>query len=155
MALASILPSDDFDFFLCGPVGFMQSIYDGLRGANIADERIYAEAFGASGLLRHSDRPTRGNATGRQPTGVRYLCAIRKNRNLDAGFGSLLELAETAGLTPEFQCRIGSCGTCRTQLLKGAVAYETQPSADVDDGHALICCAVPAQVANSEVRLEL
>jgi ferredoxin-NADP reductase/predicted pyridoxine 5'-phosphate oxidase superfamily flavin-nucleotide-binding protein len=156
MALASILPSDDFDFFLCGPVGFMQSIYDGLRGAKIADERIYAESFGASGLRRHSDRPTPGTMrlAASQPVSVTFARS-GKTATWTPGSGSLLELAETAGLTPEFQCRIGSCGTCRTQLLKGTVAYETQPSADVDDGHALICCAVPAEVANSEVSLEL
>ena len=58
--------------------------------------------------------------------------------------GSLLDLAETRGLSHEFSCRKGHCGTCRTRILKGAVTYAKSPSYNVRDGEALICIAVPA-----------
>ena len=57
--------------------------------------------------------------------------------------GTLLELAEARGLTPEYSCREGHCGTCRTRLLKGAVTYIKEPGASVGADDVLICCAVP------------
>lgn len=60
------------------------------------------------------------------------------------GDGTLLELAEARGLTPEFSCRAGSCGTCHTRVLKGQVAYPNPPSSPIPEGEALICCSVPA-----------
>ena len=61
-ALQYVLPFNDYDFYLCGPAGFMQSLYDGLRALNIADERIHAEAFGPAGLRREIKRPGPGHA---------------------------------------------------------------------------------------------
>jgi uncharacterized protein len=58
--------------------------------------------------------------------------------------GTLLELAEARGLSPDFGCRGGTCGTCRTHIVEGAVAYISLPDFKVSDGEALICCAVPA-----------
>jgi ferredoxin len=70
--------------------------------------------------------------------------------------GTLLELAESRGLSTAFSCRAGSCGSCRTQLLAGSVTYPKPPSASVPDGEVLICCAVPAQTpADVENRIEL
>ena len=57
---------------------------------------------------------------------------------------SLLELAEARGLQPEFSCRAGTCGSCKTKVLQGAVSYLTPPTAPVAEDEALICCAVPA-----------
>lgn len=153
-AIASVVPLDDCDFFICGPAGFMQSLYDRLRDLNVADERIHAEAFGTVGLHRKGSlQIPRENAiaVAKQPVTVTFARS-GATAIWSPGYGSLLELAEAAGLQPEFQCRIGSCGTCRTRLQKGDVAYETQPTADIDDAHALICCAFPA---NSELILEL
>jgi ferredoxin len=59
--------------------------------------------------------------------------------------GSLLELAESRGLRPEFSCRGGSCGTCKTRLISGEVNYPQPPAEAPDAGEVLICCAVPAQ----------
>jgi ferredoxin len=60
------------------------------------------------------------------------------------GEGTLLDLAERAGLQPEWGCREGSCGTCRTRVEAGAVAYPDRlPPAGPPDS-ALVCCAVPA-----------
>ena len=67
-----------------------------------------------------------------------------KEARWQPGSGSLLELAEARGLTPEYSCRGGSCGTCAVKVLAGKVTYETRPSAKVDADKALICCAVPA-----------
>src|SRR6185369_6163221 len=70
--------------------------------------------------------------------------ASGKEARWEPGSGSLLELAEARGLQPEFSCRGGTCGSCRTRILAGAVAYTKTPEFAVGPDEALICCSVPA-----------
>jgi ferredoxin-NADP reductase len=145
--IKAALPFDDYDFYLCGPAAFTQAIYDGLRDLNVADVRIHAEAFGPSTLKRRTDGPA---ATFVQPPAATepvpvYFSASSKEARWTPDSGSLLELAESRGLTPEFSCRGGSCGTCKTRLLSGQVHYPNPPAELPQDGGVLICCVVPAQ----------
>ena len=71
--------------------------------------------------------------------------ASAKEARWSPASGSLLELAESRGLTPPFSCRSGTCGSCRTKIVEGEVTYHTAPSAEVDKDEALICCAVPVE----------
>ncbi|MBR0893760.1 pyridoxamine 5'-phosphate oxidase family protein [Bradyrhizobium tropiciagri] len=159
MALLSrVLPFNDYDFYLCGPPQFTQSLYDALRGYNVADNRIHAEAFGPSSLVRKRDAvtaapPRRPAATTSVP--VAFTASMKEARWTPES-GTLLELAEARGLSPAFSCREGNCGSCRTQLQAGAVTYLREPTAEVDDDEVLICCAVPAQPeTDGEGRLQL
>ncbi|WP_455925845.1 FAD-binding oxidoreductase [Pseudomonas putida] len=137
------LPLDDYDFYLCGPAGFLQDLYDGLQGINVPDSRIHAEAFGPSALRRsHNAAPQPPAAS--VPTPV-YFNASATEARWTPGDGSLLELAERRGLNPEFSCRGGSCGTCSTRLISGSVHYPTPPAQMPAAGRVLICCAVPGQ----------
>jgi len=144
--LCRTLPFNDYDFYMCGPPAFMQSIYDDLRALNVADGRIHAEAFGPASLKRHGD-VVEDVAPARIPsdtaTPVMFVKSGKEARWVPEG-GSLLDLAEARGLSPEFGCRGGTCGTCRTHVVEGAVAYVTPPDFKVADDEALICCAVPA-----------
>ncbi len=139
------LPLDDYDFYLCGPAGFLQDMYDGLRGVNIPDVRIHAEAFGPSSLQRSQTLPPPGlqqPPAASEPTPV-YFSASATEGRWKPGGGSLLELAESRGLSPEFSCRGGSCGTCSTRLISGSVHYPNPPAQLPTPGQVLICCAVP------------
>lgn len=145
--LKAKLPFDDHDFYLCGPEGFMQQMYDGLRKLNIADARIHAEAFGPSSLQRTTDdgestKPAIPVSTSAVP--VLFMRSAKEAR-WSPETGSLLDLAEQRGLTPEFSCRGGSCGTCRTKVISGRVTYPKRIEMQVPDDEALICCAVPAE----------
>lgn len=151
--LRRTLPFDDFDFYLCGPAGFMQQMYDGLRSLNIADGRIRAEAFGPSSLRRDAVGGAETSQVALEAaeasTPVTFALANRRVAWLP-GSGSLLELAERSGLEPEFGCRDGTCGTCRTRVVSGNVAYPGRTPPELGQGAALICCAVPArQVADA------
>ena len=144
--LKAVLPFDDHDFYLCGPAAFMQSLHDGLRALGIADARIHAEAFGPSSLRRSpaAAAPPVVAAAGAVP--VRFMKS-GVAATWTPGAGSLLELAERAGLQPEFGCRSGSCGSCSVRVAHGAVAYP-DGVAPAGDG-ALICSAVPASAVLS------
>jgi ferredoxin-NADP reductase/predicted pyridoxine 5'-phosphate oxidase superfamily flavin-nucleotide-binding protein len=143
--LTRFLQFNDYDFYLCGPPAFTQALYDGLREYNIADERIHTEAFGPSSLKRSTDSAAPELApASTKPVPVMFMDTLKEAR-WTPDSGTLLELAEARGLEPEFSCREGNCGTCRTRLLKGAVTYIKQPVAARAQDEVLICCAVPAQ----------
>jgi uncharacterized protein len=138
------LPFDAYDFYLCGPPPFMQGLYDQLSDIGVADTRIHAEAFGPASLKRREpDNVDALLPVSDTPVPVAFAKSGKEAR-WDAAAGSLLDLAEARGLTPEYSCRGGSCGTCAVKVLAGKVTYETRPSAKVGADQALICCAVPA-----------
>ena len=156
--LSRSLPFGDYEFYLCGPGGFMQGLYDGLRGFGIGDERIHAEAFGPASLTRTGNTVTA--AVPLAPVADTAVPVIFMESLKEARWtpdsGSLLELAEARGLSPEFSCREGHCGTCRTRLLAGEVTYLKPPQASVGEGEVLLCCARPAKPSGTDgPRLEL
>ncbi len=59
------------------------------------------------------------------------------------GQQTLLEHLEINQVQVEYQCRSGYCGSCRTRLLKGRVAYHNKPLALIQDGEILPCCCIP------------
>lgn len=143
--LRNTLPLDGYDFYMCGPPPFMQGLYDQLRSIGTPDERIHAEAFGPASIKRTRDRSSAKSAApvSTQPVPVAFSVSGREAR-WEPGSGSLLELAEARGLTPDYSCRGGTCGTCAVRVLSGAVAYPEPPQARIPEGSALICCAMPA-----------
>lgn len=150
--LKTILDMEDYDqvdFVLCGPGNFTQGLYDSLRDLDIRDARIHAETFGPSTLCRKPDPDALLFAQPPEATVSVPVVFQRsaKEARWQPGSGSLLELAESQGLHPEFSCRGGSCGTCKTRLISGTVNYPQPPVAVPDAGEVLICCAVPAQNA--------
>ena len=154
--LKSYLPFDDYDFYVCGPAGFMQDVYDGLRKLNVDDARIHAETFGPSRLARVPDAAATTKPlvpVSADPVPVLFMRSAKEARWLPDS-GSLLDLAEQRGLTPEYSCRGGTCGSCRTKLVSGRVAYPTPTELTVPDDEVLICCARPAE-GSGPVQLDI
>lgn len=116
---------DQADFVLCGPGSFTQALYDELRDLDVADQRIHAETFGPSTLRRRADplAPVIEQPAAATDAVTVIFRSAQINAKWQPASGSLLELAESQGLRPEFSCRGGSCGTCRTRLISGQVNY--------------------------------
>lgn len=54
---------------------------------------------------------------------------------------SLLSLLEKNNIYIDYQCRIGLCGICKTDILKGKVKYTSEPLAFfIPDKEILPCC---------------
>ena len=144
-----ILSLDDYDFFLCGAAGFMQSQYNALIELGVSDNRIFAEAFGPASL--HRQQVIQSTEPEQKLEASESLIKFTKSKfeqSWGRGEKTLLETAEDHGLTPEFSCRNGSCGACITKINAGKVTYRTKPSATVKQNEVLICCAVPAKGSN-------
>lgn len=61
----------------------------------------------------------------------------------DGSPASILDLAEAAGLDPDFSCREGICNTCMSSIQEGNVEYVRAPLDPPPPGKVLICCTRP------------
>jgi ferredoxin len=155
--LKSLLPFDDHEFYLCGPPGFMQALYDGLRDLGVRDARLQAEAFGPSSLKRRPDgaaaAPPPPAPPARQATVV--FATTGEAAEWTPERGTLLEFAEGKGLSPPFSCRAGHCGSCATRMTAGRVTYAEPTAWRPGEGEVLLCCALPAADGDGPVVLDL
>lgn len=154
--LQQLLPLDDYDFYLCGPPPFMQAVFRLVRSLGVSKDRIAYEFFGPATVLEPEaalvkPAPLPAVATAEQAAGapgaagaitVTFRKSGRSATWVD-GAESLLSFAESHGLAPEFSCRAGVCGTCKTGLVDGEVNYFEEPLDDPGAGQVLICCARP------------
>lgn len=149
--LKSLLPFDDYEFYVCGPGPFMESIYADLKELNIGDERIHYEYFGKGRALA-STRPEQAatiDLHDRSPVPVQFAKS-GVEVVWDADKGTLLDLAESVGLDAAYSCRSGVCQTCAVPMLAGSVDYADPPAAEPPAGMALICSAYPAPKTDGE-----
>jgi ferredoxin-NADP reductase len=122
--LAAAMPSPDA-VFVCGPAALIDAVREHC-------DNVYSESFVAPTL----ELPT-------EPSGGRVTFADSGIEVVDDG-RSLLEQAESAGLTPASGCRMGICHTCTRRKACGVVrnlttgAVSTAPDEDVQ-----ICVSVP------------
>jgi uncharacterized protein len=144
--LQSLLPLDDYDFYLCGPPAFMQVIYRMLRDLGVQKQRIAYEFFGPATVLDTEVKPVAPKMAAALSTDL-PIVEFRKSgitANWDGASESLLAFAEAQGLSPAFSCRAGICSTCKSGLISGEVKYFEDPLDDVEAGFALLCCSKPA-----------
>lgn len=159
--LQRLLPLDDYDFYLCGPPPFMQAVYRTMRDLGVHRERIAYEFFGPASILdteADAHAPTRPTASAvvaaqaaaemasTSPAADGIQIEFRKtgrSASWNEAAESLLSFAEDQGLSPEFSCRAGVCGTCEVALLEGEVDYFEEPLDDPGPGRVLICCSRP------------
>jgi len=152
--IQQLLPLADYDFYLCGPSSFVQDIYNGLLSLGVNDKRIFAEAFGPSVLKRKVNTEVSSSNQHHATQATIMFTKSGFEQNWELSDGTLLETAEQHGLTPEFGCRNGSCGSCATKVISGEVTYRTAPTATIADDEVLICCAVPSN-KSSHIEIDL
>jgi ferredoxin-NADP reductase len=122
--LDTAMPSPDV-VFVCGPTALVDAVRE--HCDNVYTESFVPPAFEPSA----------------NPSGGRITFANSAIDVVDDG-RSLLEQAESAGLTPENGCRMGICHTCTRRKTAGTVrnlvtgAVSTAPEEDVQ-----ICVSVP------------
>ena len=158
--LQSLLPLDDYDFYLCGPPGFMKAVYRALLSLGVPKARIKYEFFGPATILEPNIPAVDAHlapspqSIGNADTGGAEIVFARSGKIARWGdfMGTLLEFAEQQGLTPEFSCRSGICNSCACDLLEGSVRYDEQPLDTPAEGKVLICLARPA---DRHLRLDL
>jgi uncharacterized protein len=140
-----LLPSNNFEYFLCGPGAFMESITEDLRKWGVPDEWVHFEAFGPASVKRAA-KPEAKVGVAFPPFGGLEVSFARSGRKVMwQGSGrSLLELAEEARIKIDAGCRAGNCGSCLVAIKSGSVEYLGAHGADVEEGSCLACICRPA-----------
>jgi len=128
--------------YICGPASMMEPTILLLRELGVPKEQIKSEAFVAA---KRAEAVPTDAAVASAPVASGTLASISttddsgeptltflrsgKSVSLDPD-KTLLEIAEDAGLTPDFECRSGICGRCKNRLVAGSVTMEVEDALD-------------------------
>ncbi len=136
-----VLPSNNYDFYLCGPGAFMQSITEGLKDWGVPDDKIHFETFGPSSVKKVA--PAQASDAASQPSYAIQFKKSGKVVNWTGASTNILELAEANGISIPSGCRAGSCGTCQVAVFSGEVAYLDKSDFQTNPGTKLTCIGTP------------
>lgn len=148
--LKELLPSNNFDFYICGPSALMEELVPALKAWGVPDASLHYEAFGPS-TLGSKGKAAAGSA-GSTSTGAGHQIkyAMSGVSGTVSSDQTLLEAAEESGVEIPSSCRNGNCGTCMTRLSAGSVRYDQPPGHPCEAGECLPCVAKPT----SDVELD-
>ena len=134
-----ILPSNNFEFYMCGPGPMMDSLTAGLAEWGVPDRDVHLEAFGPSAPKKKTQAAD--PAAAGPPVTFRSSDVTAP---WDPSLEHLWEFAQANGVTIESGCLQGNCGSCETAILSGKIVYPAGPPAfEAQDGNCLTCCAQP------------
>lgn len=140
--LRTQLPLKPYHFYICGPTPMMASLVSALEDWGVPDARIHFEAFGPASIKRKNAITTDQTQATDSDIVVTFTQS-GKQLPWQPGAGNLLEFAEANGISVNFGCRAGGCGTCQTTIRSGEVAYRQSPDYDPEPGTCLLCVCSP------------
>jgi len=148
---------------LCGPPPMMEAIRGMLLELGVPKDQIKTEAFGTDQRKpANAARPVTGIAAidapstaaqrvnGIPPTAVSAAKIPTVTFTLSGKYApmppgkTVLEASEDAGVSIDYSCRVGTCGTCKTKLVSGSVTMEVEEGLDPGEkelGWILACQA--------------
>lgn len=139
----------DADFYICGPVPFMDIVEDALAVLDVPSGQIFVERFSNASLTR-LEEPLATPVAG---TGARAatesVVIVLDGTEHTVGYKTgetFLETARRAGLRPPFSCEAGSCATCMARVLEGEVTMRVNNALtpdEVAEGWVLTCQGLP------------
>jgi len=134
------LPSNNFDFYMCGPGEMMSDLTSGLREWGVPEKSIHLEAFGPASVKKAEPPLTVGSAP---PVFSVTFARAQKESVWSGQADSLLDLALAEKVPVGYGCRAGNCGTCKTAIKSGKVKHLKEPGCELEAGSCLICICVP------------
>ena len=121
-------------FYMCGPPDMLRELGTGLTARGVPPFEIFQEAFRSpattGALPAHRSFKLRFAKSGRELTWT-------------GAAGTILECAESNGLTIASGCRVGQCESCAVAVIAGDV-HTLAPLENTEPGMCLTCQSVPA-----------
>ena len=142
--LRRLLPLKPYHYYICGPTPMLTSLVPALADWGVPDERIHFEAFGPASIQRRTTAEHAASLP--HGTGDAVMVSFAKTKQQwpwHPGEGSLLDFAESHGISVASGCRAGGCGSCQTTIFSGEVAYTQSPDFDPEPGSCLLCVCTP------------
>ncbi len=142
-----VLPSNNYEFYICGPPPMMESLVPGLEGWGVPSDSVHFEAFGPASVKKATAPAVAADAAAAAATPSGGSCQVtfqRSGKSLSwDGKSSILEFAEANGIRMDSGCRAGSCGTCLTAVKSGKVKYPKATGVEPEAGSCLACIGLP------------
>ena len=137
-----VLPSSNYDYYMCGPGPLMESITAGLTTWGVPDDRVHFEAFGPASVKKKA--PPTASVAASAPKVTVTFGKSNKAVAWDPSAANLLEFATAQGVSIPSGCCAGQCGTCLTAIRSGNVTYTQEPGSKPEPGSCLACVALPS-----------
>lgn len=128
---------------LCGPAPMMEAVKQALAELGVPPQNVRTEAFIGKERPVAPQPPREVAAT---PTGTPTATFARSGKRASlTPDKTLLEAAEEVGVSIDYACRAGTCGTCRVKLLAGDVTMEVEEGLEPGDREQRIVLACEAK----------
>lgn len=141
------LASSNYQFFLCGPPGMMESMSQQMREWKVPNSDILSEAFGPATVSKAFAKPQMAEAAAAKPATATAVKVVfdksKKELSWNPQAENLLEFALENGIQIESGCRAGNCGTCLVAIKSGRVDYLAEHGAEPEEGACLTCICRP------------
>ncbi len=142
--MKEVLPSSNYEYYLCGPGPFMDSLVNGLYEWGVPKKDVKFEAFGPATVSTGPKDTQAKTPAGDQPTMEIEFARSGKKIFWDPAVANLLDFAEANGITTiDPGCRSGSCGACLVAIKEGDVEYVGEPGDEPEQGSCLTCICRP------------
>ncbi|WP_420575958.1 2Fe-2S iron-sulfur cluster-binding protein [Ekhidna sp.] len=141
----------DTECYICGPQPMMDVVAEGLRKANVDQEKIRMESFEAGKTSPTEIIDTEGASESEVTIlldGEEYSITVKKN-------ASILDTALDNDLDMPYSCQSGLCTACRGKCVEGKVSIdeaEGLSQEELDEGYVLTCVGKPL---TDRVRVEI
>jgi ferredoxin-NADP reductase len=137
-----VLPSNNFDFYICGPPPMMNAVTEGLAQWGVPEDDVHFEAFGPASVKKKPADENKQDGSAAAAFAVTFARS-QKTVTWDGTEASLLDFAEANGIAMDSGCRAGNCGSCITALKSGNVEYLNEPGSMPETGSCLTCISIP------------
>ena len=137
-----LLPSNNYEFYICAPPPMVKDLRAGLENWGVPKTSIHFEAFGPATVKKCT---TNSEDAKKEDVPKIEICFTKSGKTLpwDPNLTSILEFAEKHEIPLDSGCRAGNCGTCLTAIKSGEVTYVGEPGSMPEEGSCLACIAVP------------
>jgi ferredoxin-NADP reductase len=140
--LKQVLPSSNFEYYLCGNGAFMKDITDGLEAWGVPEKDVHFEAFGPA-TVKKKAAPAAAAAVAAGPVIRVTFSKSGKVVPWQPAMDNLLDFAREQGVRIDSGCCAGSCGSCLVAIKSGEVEWIKKPDAEPERNTCLTCICRP------------
>jgi len=136
--LKAQLPSNNFEFYLCGPNSMIETLRIDLIDWGVPTQDIHDERFSQPVVQKKPEALNVGKTTA-----TIQFSTSKKSFAWNDKADSILDLALSGGVNINYSCKRGMCGLCQTTVKSGEVYYDEEPEylSNLEQGMCLPCVA--------------
>ncbi len=124
MLLKYVPQLENYPIHICGPTEMNNSLKELLLKSSIAKELIHVESFGKARTPAKTTARDGAISEIEQELPVEIVFERSQKSASIKATQTVLEAAEQAGISLNYDCRSGVCGTCKVRLLSGQVTMD-------------------------------